>query len=97
MKLTVTQEEIVKRIFREHLPKSFVCVFGSRKSGTKKEFADLDLLVTAKRPLSIKQLAKLKDAFTESDLPFRVDIVDTHAVSQEFLKSIETEIIVRQD
>ena len=48
-------------------------LFGSRAKGTAKALSDLDLLV--KKPITKVNLAELREAFEESNLPFKVDIV----------------------
>lgn len=40
-------------------------------------------------PLDFRTLTALKDAFAESDLPFRVDVVDWAATSEAFREIIE--------
>jgi len=39
--------------------------------------------------MSINSLGELSEAFQESDLPFRVDLIDWHRISPEFRKVIE--------
>jgi predicted nucleotidyltransferase len=82
--------EIVKNILRENIPEYKVVVFGSRATGKQKVHSDLDLCVTGKEPLSLEKLANLREDFSESDLPIRVDIVDSTTVTPEFKKIIET-------
>jgi len=40
-------------------------------------------------PFDFRQLAALKDAFADSDLPFRVDVVDWAATGDAFRAIIE--------
>ncbi|HEV2551166.1 MAG TPA: hypothetical protein VGU20_27905 [Stellaceae bacterium] len=40
------------------------------------------------RRLSLDETAVLRDAFTESDLPYKVDFVDWHAVDDRFRRRI---------
>lgn len=87
--LTETERHIVQNILQKILPEAHVVVFGSRVTGKLKPFSDLDLAVNNKKPLSLEQLSKLKDAFSESNLPFRVDVVDMQTVSGEFLDVIK--------
>ncbi len=47
-------------------------VFGSRIHGTAKPWSNLDLAIKPKSPLDWKLLAEIKEAFQESELPFRV-------------------------
>lgn len=62
-----------------------VWAFGSRVTGTNlKKFSDLDLAVITEKPLTTRQVQKIKDAFSISDLPFRVDIIDWSRTEEEF-------------
>ena len=55
-------------------------VFGSRAAGRARRYSDLDLVIDAGRQLTLDETAKLTEAFSESDLPYRVDVVDWRAV-----------------
>jgi len=83
--------EIVKTILANHVPEAEVRAFGSRVTRTAKDYSDLDLAIIADHKLDIRTLALLKLDFEESDLPFRVDILDWHTASDEFQKMIEKE------
>lgn len=89
--LDLTPEHLVevRRILQLHLPGRAVRAFGSRVQGTAKPFSDLDLAVMGETPLDFRQLAALKDAFAESDLSFRVDVVDWAVTSEVFRGIIE--------
>lgn len=86
--------QIVRRILQEHVPKYAVWAFGSRARRTAKEYSDLDLAVITDRPLSLSASAALADAFSESDLPFKVDVVDWATTSESFRRIIESERVV---
>jgi predicted nucleotidyltransferase len=81
--------ETVKRILAEHVPDCEVRAFGSRVTETAKRYSDLDLAVVGARALERDALRRLKEAFEESDLPFRVDVLDWHAIADSFRKVIE--------
>ena len=81
----------VRRILAKRIPEWDVYVFGSRVTGTARKKSDLDLAVMPKKPMVSIQRADLKDAFTESDLPFKVDIVDWAATKEDFKKLIRRE------
>jgi len=78
----------VRRILREHVPALEVRAFGSRVAWNARETSDLDLALMTDEPLSIDRTAKLRAAFTDSDLPCRVDIVDWAAASESFRQQI---------
>ncbi len=81
---------IVHKILRDALPcDARVWVFGSRAKWTTKDSSDLDLAIDADRALTRKESAALSDAFEESDLPYKVDVVDMHTVSDSFKAIIE--------
>lgn len=81
--------EIIKDILGKHVPEFEVRVFGSRINGNTKNYSDLDIVLIGKQNLSINQLRKLEDSFQESDLPFRIDVIDWNRISDEFKKIIE--------
>jgi predicted nucleotidyltransferase len=86
--------EKVRTILRQRVPKCEVRAFGSRVNGTAKDYSDLDLAVVASGKLSNDTLRLLKENFEESDLPFRVDVLDWHDTSPEFQKVIEKQYAV---
>ena len=79
----------VRRILLLHVPGRTVRAFGSRVQGNAKPFSDLDLVVMGNTPLDFRQLAALKDAFAESNLPFRIDVIDWASTSETFRRIIE--------
>nr|WP_301273864.1 nucleotidyltransferase domain-containing protein [Acetobacter cerevisiae] len=64
------------RILNEIVPDREVRVFGSRVTGKAKSFSDLDLAIMGDEPLPLETRARLEDAFSESELPWKVDILD---------------------
>ena len=79
---------MIKNILKKNIPEYQVIAFGSRVTGTYKPHSDLDLCIVTHTPLTLLQLASLKEAFTESDLPFRIDIVDWSTLSLGFKQII---------
>ena len=67
---------IVRTALRRHVPDREVLVFGSRATWTAKNYSDLDLVIMGEEPLSLHASSALAEAFGESDLPFKVDVVD---------------------
>jgi predicted nucleotidyltransferase len=67
------------------MPEYEVRAFGSRVHGRcLKKFSDIDLAIIADTPIDSGRLSELKEAFSESDLPYRVDVVDYASASQTF-------------
>ncbi|MCX6641635.1 MAG: nucleotidyltransferase domain-containing protein [bacterium] len=89
--------ETVKRILAELAIEYDVVVFGSRITPNAKEFSDLDLAIMTAEPLPLRRMRQLKEAFSESNLPFKVDLVDWAATDEGFRAIIQrgTEVVQR--
>jgi type I restriction enzyme, S subunit len=86
---------IVQDILRAVLPApAKVYVFGSRALWTTKDGSDLDLAIDAGRTLTREESLDLADAFEESDLPYKVDVVDLHDVSESFKAIVDRDKVV---
>lgn len=79
----------IRRILAEHVPDCEVRAFGSRIEGTSREFSDLDLVLVGSEKLDWRKIESLKDAFSASDIPIIVDVVDFNAISDRFRKITE--------
>ena len=86
----------VKRILAEIVPDCEVRAFGSRATWTANEHSDLDLAVVSPEPLAWDRRSRLSEAFEESDLPIRVDIVDWDSLSDGFRQTIDGDCVVLQ-
>ena len=81
--------QIIKNILRKHLPGIEIRAFGSRVRGDAKSYSDLDLAIVATEKLPLTTIFALKEELQESNLPFRVDIIDWNRISDSFKKIIE--------
>ena len=88
--------DIVRRILQKHVPHYSVWAFGSRAKWTAKSYSDLDLAIITDKPLSLDVSASLSDDFSESDLPWKVDIVDLATTSESFRKMIQRDKVMVQ-
>lgn len=89
--------QIVQEILQKHVPERAVWAFGSRAKWLTKENSDLDLCIVGETPLSFTTLGLLKEAFEESDLPWKVDVVDWATTSESFRKIIERDKVMVQE
>lgn len=87
---------IVREILQKHVPDHEVWAFGSRVTGTARKYSDLDLCVISDQPLGLGVKGDLLDDFIESDLPWKVDVVDWATTSESFRKIIERKKVVLQ-
>ena len=93
--LTPKHEHIVRTILSEYFdgtPLS-VLVFGSRAHTSPRTDSDLDLLIDTQEQVPLSTIAKLRESFEESDLPFRVDIVLRTDISPEFYQRIQGDLL----
>jgi type I restriction enzyme S subunit len=88
---------IVRDLLREHVPDRTVWAFGSRATGRAKKYSDLDIAVLGDKPMTIAQSATLAEAFSESDLPWKVDVVDWVLTDARFRAIIEQEKVILQE
>jgi predicted nucleotidyltransferase len=90
---------MVKSLLELYVPESEVWAYGSRVTGGYYEASDLDLVVL--NPLDLTQetvgTARLKEAFMESDLPIRVDVLDWARIPQSFHTGIERAYVIIQE
>lgn len=89
--------KIVQDILKKFVPEHEVWAFGSRAKWLAKEYSDLDLCILGETPLSFRTLGLLEEAFEESDLPYKVDVVDWATTSESFRKIIERDNVVVQE
>ncbi|WP_027358970.1 nucleotidyltransferase family protein [Desulforegula conservatrix] len=82
------QFDLIKRILSETIPEYSVWAFGSRVNGRPQKFSDLDLALVSNGKIDWRIVERLKDAFSESDLPIMIDVVDFNSVSENFRKLI---------
>ena len=83
---------LVLNILRVHLPQNTkVWVFGSRVTGRARRYSDLDLAIDAGRRLTLDEIAALAEAFSDSDLPYQVDLVDWHYIDDRWRRTIAAE------
>lgn len=81
--------EMVREILRTQELEAEVRIFGSRVNGSARAYSDLDLAVVGEGPLERRTLNRIKEAFAESRLPFRVEVLDWHRLSREFQDIIQ--------
>jgi predicted nucleotidyltransferase len=90
--LPLDHRRLVLNVLRANLPQSSrAWVFGSRASGRARRYSDLDLAIDAGRQLTLDEIAQLSEAFSDSDLPYRVDLVDWHNVHGRWQQMILAE------
>ena len=91
--ITAKQRKTVLALLERHLPNTAAWVYGSRAKWTSRPQFDLDLVVFA-TPEQASRVSDLREAFEESNLPFRVDLFVWDAVPEKFRKRIKRDHVV---
>jgi predicted nucleotidyltransferase len=84
------QEEIL-RILKKYFAHEKVVFYGSRVKGTSKLYSDLDVGVLGEEKIPLNRLSLAEEEFSESDIPFRVEIQDMNRCTESFRQRIERE------
>ncbi len=88
--------KLIKKLIAYHLPNITVWAYGSRAKWTARATSDLDLVAFIK-PTQTKNIYALKDAFSESNLPFKVDLLSWHSIPESFHANIKEAYFVIQE
>lgn len=80
--------KIVLDILKQFVPSCEVRVFGSRYKGNAKKYSDLDLVIVGSEKINWEIISDIKEAFQESDLTFRVDVIDWNDIEDYFREII---------
>ncbi len=85
-------------LLRTHAPHAEVWAYGSRVSGGGHAASDIDLVLRnpADPAAEIPKLGDLREAFIESNLPIRVDLMDWSRIPESFHREIERAHVVLQ-
>jgi predicted nucleotidyltransferase len=89
--------EIVRSVLARFVPGREVRMFGSRAAAKARRHSDLDLVVMTEQPLELIVYAGLKSAFSESALPFKVDVLDWSTLAEDFRRRIREGSVVIQE
>lgn len=79
------QDEIKKIIFKHLSPKEYqVFLFGSRSEGNNNPKSDYDVGILGRQPVPTLTLMAIQEELENSDIIFKVDVVDFYQASPRF-------------
>ena len=82
--------ETVQRILGLHFEGIEVWAYGPRVTGADcPPDMDLELVVVSEKPISFDDMTAVEKAFVDSELPFRVDIIDWAKLPESLQKQIK--------
>lgn len=89
--LSETHLRLVQAVLCRHVHGAEVWAYGSRVHGTHHEASDLDLVLRLPdaAPVPLHQLEALRDAFSDSNLPILVQVVDWARIPPSFRAEIQ--------
>jgi len=90
--ITPVQREQVVDLLTRFIPGVAVWAYGSRVKGSSRPESDLDLIAFT-TPEQRGAISALKEAFEESSLPFRVDVLVWDEVPENFRKNISEQYV----
>ncbi len=83
------QIKLIQTILRNYFPDAEIRVFGSRYKHTNQPYSDIDIVIVGKTKIDLITYSKVKEELEESNLKYRVDLLDWHSISREFQQVIE--------
>ncbi len=90
IQLSGEEAKTIYRILSSHLRRGEVWLFGSRlNSKLVKKFSDVDLAFVGAVSLSSLEIENIKEQFSSSDLPFKVDLCNLVDLPLDIQRSIE--------
>lgn len=81
--------DFVQATLKKHIPNETVWLFGSRTTEKIKPYSDIDLAIISNKAIPSEIMSALSLAFAESDLPYKVDLIDWSTLDVDFKKIIE--------
>ncbi len=89
---------MLREILAQHCPEMKVWAYGSRVQGLSHDGSDLDLVIRHPTDLTQPQqnLAEIREALIESDIPILVEILDWALIPESFQQEIIKKYVVIQ-
>ena len=82
----VEARAVVRRVLGSLPVRTFL--FGSRALGTSRAASDIDIAILPEGPVPDDLVARLRDAFEDSAIPYAVDVVDLSRVDVTFRERV---------
>lgn len=79
---------------KSYIPDATVWAFGSRVKGSNRTSSDFDLAVLCDKQTAQKQLPKLNEVFIESDIPFKVQLLDFNRLPVNMQENIKKRYVI---
>ena len=81
-------QKTIINIVLKYLPKAKIYLFGSRSRKDHWPESDIDIAVDNNKKIESYTLSLIKEEIEESTIPYTVDIVDIHTISEDLKNKI---------
>ena len=84
--------DFILQVLQKNIPQEDAkfYIFGSRAKGNHKEYSDIDIAVKLEEEMiSTDILGKILMEFSDSTLPYEVDVIDLNAIDDRFKNLIK--------
>lgn len=88
--------DFILQVLQKNIPQEDAkfYIFGSRAKGKHKEYSDIDIAVKLeKETISADILGKILMEFSDSTLPYEVDVIDLNAIDDKFKNLINDSLV----
>jgi len=75
-------------------PAAKIYLFGSRARGTNAERADIDIALDEGHPLPLRDIDEIKNILRESNIMYKIDVVDFNQISSAMRNEILKERVI---
>lgn len=93
----VENQDKMTRVLKALFPDAKIILYGSRARGDARENSDIDIAIDAGKKVSRHDINEARSMFEESNIIFKIDIIDYHAVSEILQKQIDKDGILWSD
>ncbi|MCK4517627.1 nucleotidyltransferase domain-containing protein [Candidatus Babeliales bacterium] len=78
-------------LIAKHLPNAKIYLYGSRARNEETKYSDIDIAIDTGENADKHKMALIRLSLDDLNIPFEVDVVDLHNVSEKMQKNIRNE------
>ena len=94
MRLESEYKDKIIGILTVLFPDGKIYLFGSRARGTHSDRSDIDIAIDEGEVMRPRRLGEAVSMFAESNIPYKIDIVDFHSASDDMQYFIKKEGVI---
>lgn len=92
--LSILRKHVLQKMQNENVK---IYLFGSWARGIQRDSSDIDIAIEYKSEEKYGKIGELRESIEESNIPYRVDVVDMRRISKDFAKKIRKDGVVWKD